>query len=117
MGDFDTCDKYVLLLEDLAKNPGFAISTKQFKNLDALIEVATFDFREFARVELTEEQKEYIAATVNAGELYESLINENVPDDEVFHISFSDIGCEYKMKKKPVHIETPNTKHSAHTAH
>ena len=48
------------------------------------MEIATFDFREFARVELTEEQKEYIAATVSAGELYESLINENVPDDEVF---------------------------------
>ena len=45
MNDFDTCDKYVLLLEDLAKNPGFAISTKQFKNLDALIEVATFDLQ------------------------------------------------------------------------
>ena len=98
MGDFDICDKYVLLLNDLAKNPGVAISMKQFKNLDALIAVATFDFREFSRVELTEEQKDYLAATVSAGELYESLINENVPDDEVFHISFSDIGREYKMK-------------------
>ena len=40
MGDFDKCDKYVLLLNDLAKNPGVAISMKQFKNLDALIAVA-----------------------------------------------------------------------------
>ena len=35
MGDFYTCDKYMSLLEDLRKNPGFAISTKQFLNLEA----------------------------------------------------------------------------------
>ena len=117
MGDFDTCDKYMSLIADLGKNPGLAISMKLFKNLDALLEVAIFDFREYAHIELTDEQKEYIAATVSAGEMYEHLIDENmlVPDAGVFHVSFSDITQEYEAKNEQVYIETPNTIELART--
>ena len=106
MVDFDTIDKYVAAV----KRGGVAIQMKQIHNLDRFIEQVVYDFKEYADIDLTEEQKEYItghAATVSGGESYEHLINKN-GENEDLHVSFSDITQEYKAEKVPVYVETPN---------
>ena len=95
MVDFDTIDKYVAAV----KRGGVAIQMKQFHNLDRFIEQVVYDFKEYADIDLTEEQKEYIAATVSGGESYEHLINKN-GENEDLHVSFSDITQEYKGKRQ-----------------
>ena len=110
MVDFDTIDKYVAAV----KRGGVAIQMKQFHNLDRFIEEVVYDFKEYADVDLTEEQKEYIAATVSGDESYEHLINKN-GENEDLHVSFSDITQEYKAEKVPVYVETPNTMELART--
>ena len=55
MVDFDTIDKYVAAV----KRGGVAIQMKQFHNLDRFIEEVVYDFKEYADIDLTEEQKEY----------------------------------------------------------
>ena len=98
MVDFDTIDKYVAAV----KRGGVAIQMKQFHNLDRFIEEVVYDFKEYADIDLTEEQKEYIAATVSGDESYEHLINKN-GENEDLHVSFSDITQEYKAEKVPVY--------------
>ena len=110
MVDFDTIDKYVAAV----KRGGVAIQMKQFHNLDRFIEEVVYDFKEYADIDLTEEQKEYIAATVSGDESYEHLINKN-GENEDLHVSFSDITQEYKAEKVPVYVETPNTMELART--
>ena len=83
MVDFDTIDKYVAAV----KRGGVAIQMKQFHNLDRFIEEVVYDFKEYADIDLTEEQKEYIAATVSGDESYEHLINKN-GENEDLHRSF-----------------------------
>ena len=110
MVDFDTIDKYVAAV----KRGGVAIQMKQFHNLDRFIEEVVYDFKEYADIDLTEEQKEYIAVTVSGDESYEHLINKN-GENEDLHVSFSDITQEYKAEKVPVYVETPNTMELART--
>ena len=86
MVDFDTIDKYVAAV----KRGGVAIQMKQFHNLDLFIEEVVYDFKEYAHVDLSDEQKEYITATVSGDESYEHLINKN-GENEDLHVSFSDI--------------------------
>ena len=94
MVDFDTIDKYVAAV----KRGGVAIQMKQFHNLDRFIEQVVYDFKEYADIDLTEEQKEYIAVTVSGDESYEHLINKNCENEDL-HVSFSDITQEYKAEK------------------
>ena len=79
MVDFDTIDKYVAAV----KRGGVAIQMKQFHNLDRFIEQVVYDFKEYADIDLTEEQKEYIAATVSGDESYEHLINKNGENEDL----------------------------------
>ena len=110
MVDFDTIDKYVAAV----KRGGVAIQMKQFHNLDRFIEEVVYDFKEYADIDLTEEQKEYIAVTVSGDESYEHMINKNCENEDL-HVSFSDITQEYKAEKVPVYVETPNTMELART--
>ena len=53
VADFGTIDKYVAAV----KRGGVAIQMKPVYNLDQFIEQVVYDFKEYAHIDLTEEQK------------------------------------------------------------